>query len=55
MKQELISRKQTFWRTWLCHSLGLGLASGYWERSKVRTLLMTQSPCCGHRQTKVTH
>lgn len=28
-------------------SLGLGLASGYLVRSKVRTLLITQSPCSG--------
>lgn len=35
-------------QSWECllYSLGFGLASGYWERSKVRTLLMTQSPCC---------
>lgn len=29
-------------------SLGLGLASGYLVRSKVSTLLMTQSPCSGY-------
>lgn len=34
------------------YSFGLGLASGYWERSKVSTLLMTQSPCCKRKRQK---
>lgn len=36
------------------YSLGFGLASGYWERSKVSTLLMTQSPCCGRKRERIS-